>query len=328
MDMKKTLTITLLPLLMLSVRAQTHYRSVFGDTITTWTFVYQWDKSDFSSIASYYEHFASDTVIWDGTTYKYLRLGYSQETFYYDTALRTEVSFTPREFVLRESADHSRLYRRTNEEDGEILIMDLNWQVGDTIVLWNRWLGQSSDTTTIDSIYYVDGRKHLRTNHYLKFRRGDYPECIDTLFFIEGVGPTLGFEPFEASHTLVPMLCCYLRDLEDYRAIVEYQRNFPAWQIWQEFENLCLPPIEIGIDVSDVSNPITVHPNPTHNTLYINHLTSADVCINMFDSLGMLKLSAILDSKHPELDLSQLPMGIYFMRVGHPYNIIVKIIKV
>lgn len=312
----------------LALNTQAQYRSVFGDTITTWTYVYQFDQSEFSNIASYFEHFASDTVVWDGVTYKYLRLGYSQETFYYDTALRTEVSFTPREFVLRESADHSRLYRRTNEEDGEILIMDLNWQVGDTIVLWNRWLGQSSDTTTIDSIYYVDGRKHLRTNHYLKFRRGDYPECIDTLFFIEGVGPTLGFEPFEASHTLVPMLCCYLRDLEDYRAIVEYQRNFPAWQIWQEFENLCLPPIEIGIDVSDVSNPITVHPNPTHGIVHLELPDGGKTDVEVFDFRGLRVLATVLDGENPKIDLSHLPRGVYFLNLNVLASRMIKLIKI
>ncbi len=324
MDMKKTLTITLLPLLMLSVRAQTHYRSVFGDTITTWTFVYQWDKSDFSSIASYYEHFASDTVIWDGTTYKYLRLGYSQETFYYDTALRTEVSFTPREFVLRESADHSRLYRRTSEEDEEILIMDLNWQVGDTVVLWDRWLGQSSDTTTIDSVYHVDGRKHLRTTHRLKF----HPETMDTLLFIEGVGPTLGFEPFEASHVLVPLLCCYLRDLDDYQAIVEYERYFPGWQIWQQFGNTCFPPMEIGIADSDNPAPITIHPNPTHGIVHLELPDGGKTDVEVFDFCGLRVLATVLDGEKPKIDLSHLPRGVYFLNVNKLASSMIKLIKI
>ena len=325
--MKKTLTIIACALCLSLAQAQHSYQSVFGDTVTMWAYVFQENISRYSNIAAVFKHTLPDTAVWGGLSYRYVRLVYHQHTRYViDTFNFITAPFSPgSDFGLRESEDHSRLYRRTDENSAEILIMDLNWQVGDTIVLWDHWLGQHQDTATIDSIYYVDGRKHLRTTHYLKFRMDDYPAATDTLCFIEGIGPTRSIAPFEMSHVFVPLLSCQQKDGND---IWNIESSFPAWEDWQESLD-CYPPLyEDGIDTAHHATQVSVYPTPTTGTVHLRGLPDETVSAHIFDAHGSMVLSVVLAPGRHELDLSCLPRGVYFLNVNKLASSMIKLIKI
>ena len=112
-----------------------------------------------------------------------------------------------RTLYLRESDTHDKLFGRIKYDDNsvtrEFLIMDLSLDVGDTLNTddWaelNVHPNQLNPVITIDSIYYKDGRKHLRTDFIGKGKHwSTWPPVIyDTLTFIEGVGPDMGLPYF------------------------------------------------------------------------------------------------------------------------------------
>lgn len=321
--MKKTLTIIATALCLSLAQAQQSYQSVFGDTLTDWYYVYHTNTCDFSNSGACFEHSVADTIVWGGLTYNYVRLTYYRNNRYYDNTW-THIEYLPGEdFGLRESEDNSQLYRRTSEDSAEVLIMDLNWRVGDTIELWDSWLGQSCNITTIDSIFYASGRKHLRTTHYLNFSSGGYPETTDTLYFIEGTGPSLGLAPFNQNNILVPILSCHWLD-EDLEPV--FRRHFPAWEDWAFFGD-CLPPDEIGTEsIIDIPQ-MSIHPNPTTGILQLEGLPHGEKHIGIYNVFGQKIQSFSTEGDRSTLDISRLTPGVYFIRISSSEKDMLKIIK-
>ena len=90
--------------------------------------------------------------------------------------------------VYFESDENSNLWRWDTEKDEKSVIMNLNWQVGDTIFIDNKDFKryyESRPFGIVDSVYYDNNkRKVIHTDLVLR---------TDTTFFnlkyIEGIGP-------------------------------------------------------------------------------------------------------------------------------------------
>ncbi|MBO7227016.1 MAG: hypothetical protein J6V33_05490, partial [Bacteroidales bacterium] len=167
------------------------YKSVLGDSITEWynLIAYSGVWADTRS----YTVITGDTAMMGDTIYHV----YECNEYFGSCYNFIEIPYNINNYTkyIRESEDRSKLYFRTSESNNEMLIMDLNLEVGDTVdtKTW-KWDGinYTNSKIIVDSVYYYDGRKHIRTNCYIAFSYDYRFTYYDTLQFVEGVGPTFG----------------------------------------------------------------------------------------------------------------------------------------
>ncbi len=208
--MNKILLTTVAVLLGLAASAQDSipYRSVFGNEASAWhiaRFIHSTDQGGATTTVL--------TVLTDTTQ--------EPEVWHPVTADGDTTLF------LMESGDRSRLYLRYPDDTVAHLLMDLNLQAGDTLPVHFR---NGTDTlAVVDSVYYKDGIKHLRTSLTLAFSGyvgvkapDDTPpnetqaEVPVPLTLIEGVGPNWGLdygrESLDTILAVSPLLLCHHRD--------------------------------------------------------------------------------------------------------------------
>lgn len=70
----------------------------------------------------------------------------------------------------------------------------------------------------------------------------------------------------------------------------------------------------IGIETHLPETGITVYPNPTTDLLQV-HSTNLIESVRIFDATGMLVISEQVDATHAQLDVSNLPAGIYAVAI-------------
>ena len=119
---------------------------------------------------------------------------------------------------IRESEDASRLYIFDMEKNTEIVVFDLNLEVGDEFVFilpwWWGWGFYNGKTAAyVDSVFIKDGLKHISFDRYLWSGINNYMK----LMFIEGVGPNIGITTQISSMTGHSMVNCFSNDVLFYR---------------------------------------------------------------------------------------------------------------
>ena len=208
--MKKTFITTVAVLLGMAAAAQDSipYLSVFGQETSSWHIA--------RFIRSVDQGGASTAVLTSFTDSSLQTAAWHPVLLGSDTALS-----------LMESSDHSRLFLRYPSDTTAHLLMDLNLQSGDTLPVHFR---NGSDTLAIvDSVYYLDSLKHLRTTLALSFSGyvgvrtpddttlGNIPSEVSVpLTLIEGIGPNWGLdygrESLDSILAVSPLLLCHFRD--------------------------------------------------------------------------------------------------------------------
>ena len=181
--MKKILLTTVAVLLGLAATAQdsVQYQSLFGSETSTWHIARFIHSTDWGGA-----HTAVLAALTDTTQ--------EPEAWCPVTANGDTTLF------LMESSDRSRLYLRYPGDTVAHLLMDLNLQTGDTLPVHFR---NGTDTlAVVDSVYYMDSLKHIRTSLTLAFSgyvgvkapndttpNETQAEVPVLLTLIEGVGP-------------------------------------------------------------------------------------------------------------------------------------------
>ncbi|MBQ3788555.1 MAG: T9SS type A sorting domain-containing protein [Bacteroidales bacterium] len=272
------------------------FQSVFGDSSSTW-YVYLKEFSIYADATDVKQAVAGDSVFVDSNVYNVLRRDYSESTegisvFYHDSIL------------LRENETHSKLYIKqyyngTYEHIPEILVMDLDLNVGDTLNTenWDKLELHDFDTIPtirIDSIFFENGRKILKTNFHNRAWFND----IDTLMFIEGVGPSLGPEyPRRMEHV---ELLCYYRDG------VEVYHDNPG-------DEGCLKGGGIfdNIELCEWDFFCEVFPNPCADVVYIDATEATGYML--LSSNGRLIQTSKLPGRSTAIDMHDYARGIYFI---------------
>lgn len=290
--MKKTIILSLALLMGFMAQSQdTVYESIVGTSATTWSvaqFLNQLDfyaDSDDSTIVDVCAGTTrlkinrDDTLLIDSNIYYCLHPSECTGFWFdYDGLLFSSYGDRECPLLIRESEDNSKLYFRPRgidygrfqyETEEEVLIMDLDLNVGDTL----NHIGLDHFTQFVrdcypspyfrnskypnlyiiaDSVYYKDGRKHIRTNLITDI----YRQPQDTLTFIEGIGPTQGFFYWTIlfrENFYERMHCCEKDDNQIY------------WRYGS-----CNYYIRISIESLDTDNNIyLVYPNPAHEVIEI-----------------------------------------------------------
>ena len=180
------------------------FKSYFGKEYNKWYILY--DGSDCPNTFNYLTC-ANRTTIIDNKTYQLL---FDFREQFNDTVNSLPVSTYSNQY-LREDSITGRLYYRykINSDNAtsyspEILVSDMSFHVGDSISLnvkevnllyWTNLKLSTNDNkyyAIVDSVYFKDGLKHVRTSALFNSEYGNMFEKNKTpLTFIEGIGSNL-----------------------------------------------------------------------------------------------------------------------------------------
>ena len=317
----------------------TVYRSVFGDSVTIWTEAYMFlshEPMEASRCHSYVRlAFTNDTVVVSGETY------IRASTGYYNTFTNNYfINHYYGDVILRESIDHSKLYGYYYYDEGygniylspdsaEILFMDLSLNVGDTM---QNGVWQSSGNVpplVIDSVYYQNGQKHLRTN---LVRRWNLTNFMDTMEFVEGVGPTWGMyygwcqdvSCILQGKEFFTMICCIHDSVHEYSNDKLIDENSESY-VYLQVHNDCYAidwhdDIEWhGIDGIDRLTAM-MYPNPVNDVIYLSGIDDDVKYCVIYNSIGAPEGLFGIGSDG-KIDVSSLQKGLYFMILnGNKYR--------
>lgn len=215
---KPTTIIPLFLLTAISVNGQndTVYQSVFGQHLSEWitAILVNENERSYGDCIQYYS-ITGDESQYEG--YHPMQFGYCFGTNGWYTEITCQRNNEDNTYYLREDESHARLYMRKEGGDGDILLMDLALNVGDTFH-YKRMDGHLMRNCVVDSVFYDEGRKHVRLDHSIYIE--DWSDWSNPtmrpmkLEFVEGVGPNLS--PFYCQkfsyRTMFTVLLCYSKD--------------------------------------------------------------------------------------------------------------------
>ena len=296
------------------------YKSVLGDSIAEWyDLFFMEDLSSGNTVPSIV--LTNDYIKISDTVYYIYQPFQSAHYNVPDPYCFTELYDSTK--YIRESDDNSKLYFRWAGQSSEMLIMDLNLKVGDTLDTrsW-KWKINSYEysyeyyyyifdsiyngpTIVVDSVYYHDGRKCIRTNYYITFEHhsGFYPPYTDTLKFMEGIGPSFGI-------MYVPITMLTKADWRYFKEILFCYFKDDTFEYHRETRHSCLIWWTIGIDEADDSKA-SLYPNPTKDKVFITNLVAEEHSIKIVSQMGTVVKTITAYGREIEIDLKELPNGVY-----------------
>jgi len=195
----------------------------------------------------------------------------------------------------------------------DVLIMDLNLQVGDTFSLHSDYyfisqsISMECPNIIVDSVFYENGRKVVRTNC-------NPLHCIVSIFdpytplsFIEGVGPNRGpfywlAQYYHDAGKASLLLCFYKDDTLSYMN--------PLYNTCDTFPDL--------VSIHDqYLNGIDIFPNPIEdNLLNISFDGTFSGLIFLYNALGSKVYSIDLSNVHThQIKMMYFSKGIYFLKI-------------
>ena len=205
------------------------YESIFGKDSTSFYIV----KPDLKGlIPEYFTHINGMDTLINNTEYSVFSSDYHGSLF------------------LREDSAKAIVYFYDETFNKERRAMDLNLTVGDSFYLGFDTISTREPYHTVDSVYTVNGRKHVRLDF-------EFFGKNEKLEFIEGVGPTAGLSFKKSVDYFGSYLICSWKDDSNIFGSKYYDGD-------------CDPEITSVPDYNrPFENSITLYPNPTRNEIRI-----------------------------------------------------------
>ena len=203
---------------------------------------------------------------------------------------------------IRNNETNSKLFFIESNSTTELLIMDLDLEVGDAFSFSEN--GENR-TIYVDDVYVFNGKKHIQFNDWIPLSTppGGYKRV-----FIEGVGPNWGFE----SNDAYLIACKYDDFIKTYSFENEHIKDC-------HFKNVI-------IDNYVWKNSITIYPNPVFGQLVVNfpEMLNESIQLSVQNTLGVEVFNTVIFNSETILDLSHLPNSIYFFKFQTPETVISK----
>ena len=129
---------------------------------------------------------------------------------------------------------------------------------------------------------------------------------FDEVIFIEGIGSKLLFAyGFDIGNTVNSDIYCCEKD-----GINVYKKTIVG-----EVED-CRR-LSIGISEAELSNEISLYPNPAKDKLFITDLTAEEHTIQIISPIGAMIKTIKTLGPEVEIDLNGLPNGVYNIRISN-----------
>ncbi len=289
------------------------YKSVLGDSIAEWYDLFLTEDlstgNTVPSIVLTNDYIKiSDTVYYIYQSFESAH--YNVPAPYCFTELYDSTKY------IRESDDNSKLYFRWAGQSSEMLIMDLNLKVGDTLDTRTWKWGNNYEyymfdstyngpTIVVDSVYYHDGRKCIRTNYYITFEHySGFYTYTDTLKFMEGIGPNFGI-------MYVPIVMLTKANLRYFKEILFCYFKDDTFEYHKDAtQSDCLIWWLTSIGETDKLSA-KLYPNPTKDKLFITDLVAEKHTIKVVSQMGTVVKTITAYGLEIEIDLKGFPSGIY-----------------
>ena len=210
---------------------------------------------------------------------------------------------------IRANETNSKLYFIQPNFTAEVLIMDLDLEVGDEFILIFRLITQDIERKIfVDSVYVLDGKKHIRFDDEI----GDTFSGETKRMFIEGVGPNWGFD-FSGL-----VACKY----DDFVLIYSFENEY--------IKDCNIVKQGSYIDNTISENTIKIYPNPVfeYAVISISEIFPENVYLTVYNAVGAVVLKRTISEIESTLDLSYLPSSVYYFKLqSSDATITKKIIK-
>lgn len=190
---------------------------------------------------------------------------------------------------VREDLDNSKVWFRNPSSMDEILIMDMDLEVGDIFEI------QPGSWNTVDSVFYFEGRKYIRFD-----LNTDWGEPVT---FIEGVGPNIGlFYPISY--------------FDDHYAACKYNQ-FELVYINSNINFNGCEPKPVGIIDNVGEFDVHIYPNPAESFLYVDlpHICKNETKLEILDLCGRIYVSTMLYERRNQIEIDFLNSGSYIFRL-------------
>jgi hypothetical protein len=200
-------------------------------------------------------------------------------------------------YFIRSEPDFSKIYQYRN--GSEYVVMDLTLENNDTFLIH---YGISIDTIIVDSVFYVDSKKHI----HLNYPKGETE--WEKLKFIEGIGTSRGlfFQNTAAVYNfneVWSLLLCSYKNGDNV-----YTNNF-----W-EFTDKCYVFGPLNVEKLKANTNIEIFPNPVNDFLKINiEKEQTYKTVKIIDLNGKALYSNHYLSNNIEIDCSFLNPGLYVL---------------
>lgn len=247
------------------------FQSLFGSDSTRWLITY--GNLGWGGINSH--TVIGDTLI-NGTSYKIID-GYSINGF---------------TGYLREDTVQGKAWYLNNQSFTEFLIMDMELDIGDSMYIGGNW-NPSQGYYKVDSIYYLNNRKHIQFDFNLFFANNEKFKLI------EGISSNMGFrfQDLDYVNNFNPGLVCAFKN-----QIQVYGPDPCIYHTNNEEVNRLIQ--------------VDLYPNPVENyiTIDIPDWKNERIHYQIIDALG-----SVIDSNHfnnstnNTIDLHQLNNGVYVL---------------
>ena len=267
-----------------SVSFAQNYPSIFGIENTKWDF--PWCNLDQSSITEQFTEL--DTII-DGVEYK--KVGtLNSGGISYDLNVIGSNGYAREDLAEGKVWFKGAVETMSGLDTAEYLIMDLSLNVGDTFTVYQSFGFETM--TTVDSVYYEFGLKHVRTTH--QFWWSEIP-----LTFIEGLGTNYGISYMHDNYNMCLCLISIKKDSNEVYSNTD-----------------CFLPI-VGLNDNDSESEFSFFPNPasSHITIRKNTIEN-DASYVIYSLLGERIKSETIDSKEHQVDVTDLSKGTYILVLG------------
>lgn len=262
--------------------------------------------SAFTAIAQQYEScFGEESTTWvlvDPNSYWGIDGDYSPNYYLIDS-IKCYSDYYNKEqpfgIVYFESDENSKLWRWDTEKDEKSVIMNLNWQVGDSIFIDNKDFKRYYNERPfgiVDSVYYDENnRKVIHTDLVLR---------TDTTYFnlkyIEGIGPNTSvyFDFFWGSSSL--LLCAYKDGILTF--------------VNTEVSDDCTYKKPVSADVKNTAPEVLI--NYHSNTIDLTFNDTFSGSLSLITANGKLIKSMTVNSKSKKIDINDIPTGVYIVQVS------------
>ena len=238
--------------------------------------------------------------------------------------------FYPIGDILRQTENHAKVYLSKTyqyKSESELLVYDMDLNEGDTLCNVN-WR-DSVFSFVVDSVYHLDGRKHILFAPIpVVFTSNSFiPDMVLPFEFIEGVGPTWGWmwpNIITLAHGYSDArgaLLCVWRDGEqvnrmfDERLKEEYCFNGGFFSSIENLYSLIYGDCDWGGDQQSEQTPYMLYPNPVTEKLTIEGLPEGHARIAIYNMAGCLLLSRDVTSANMDINLSHLRSQTLIVRI-------------
>jgi len=238
----------------------------------------------------------NDTIL-NGKTYKTML--YSMD--------ENHSTWEDRGFFLRE--EEGKVYWLNIDEtrEEETLLYDFNLQEGDSISRYLAPLWNIKIVSAVDSIRYIQIGNSLRKTFYISNTLDSGWWKIPEIW-IEGIGSLWGLERNN--------ICSFVTGCQVIRNLLCFYQNGEELYHSPDFDNCYYHWTWLGIEKPELIPDFQIYPNPSSGKFTITTTHGDENSqIQIFDSSGkQIRSFRIGSSNHIEVDMSDVPSGVYFVK--------------